>query len=58
MPVMNLRWGREGYLASAIFPTFEHVPDITGLPKPIRQWRPVAGLAWQAIDTALQYLTP
>jgi hypothetical protein len=39
--VMNLRWGRKGYLASVIFRTFEHVHGITDLPKPIRH--PAAG---------------
>jgi hypothetical protein len=29
---MKLRWGRTGYLASVIFPIFEHVHDITDLP--------------------------
>ena len=29
MPVMDSRSGREGYLATAIFPIFEHVYDIT-----------------------------
>jgi hypothetical protein len=26
--MMNFKWGREGYLASVISPTFEHVQDI------------------------------
>jgi hypothetical protein len=30
---MQLRWGRVGYLASACCPIFEHVHDITDLPK-------------------------
>jgi hypothetical protein len=34
--MMELRWGRVGYLASLIFPIFEHVHDIIDLPKPIR----------------------
>jgi hypothetical protein len=42
VPVMNLRWGRKGYLASVIFRTFEHVHGITDLPKPIRH--PAAGV--------------
>jgi len=29
VPVMELRWGRVGHLASVIFPIFEHVHDIT-----------------------------
>jgi hypothetical protein len=33
---MELRWGRVGFLASVIFPIFEHVHDITDLAKPIR----------------------
>ena len=36
LPVIELRWGRGGYLASVIFPIFEHIRDITDLPKPIR----------------------
>jgi hypothetical protein len=34
--MMELTWGRVGYLASLIFPIFEHVHDIIDLPKPIR----------------------
>src|ERR1700680_2436571 len=37
VPVMELRWGRAGYLASVILPIFEHVHDITDLPKPIAE---------------------
>src|ERR1700682_6492217 len=33
VPVMELRWGRVGYLASVILPIFAHVHDITDLPK-------------------------
>jgi hypothetical protein len=33
MPVMNVIWERADYLASVIFPIFEHVHDITDLPK-------------------------
>ena len=32
VPVMELRWGRVGYLASVVFPTFEHVHGITEFP--------------------------
>src|ERR1700674_5785402 len=34
VPVMELRWGRVGYLASVILAIFEHVHDITDLTKP------------------------
>jgi hypothetical protein len=34
VPVMNFRWGREGYLASVIFLIFEHVHDINNLRPP------------------------
>jgi hypothetical protein len=33
VPVMELRWGRVGYLASVILPIFEHVYDITKFPR-------------------------
>jgi hypothetical protein len=32
VPVMELRWGRVGYLASVVFPTFEHIHGITEFP--------------------------
>jgi len=32
---MNFKWEREGYLASVIFPIFEHVHDINN-PRPSR----------------------
>ena len=32
VPVMESRWGRVGYLASVVFPTFEHVHGITEFP--------------------------
>jgi hypothetical protein len=32
---MKLKWEGVGYLASDIFPIFEHVYDITNLPTPI-----------------------
>jgi hypothetical protein len=34
LPVMELSWGRAGYLASVILPIVEHVHDITDLTKP------------------------
>jgi hypothetical protein len=34
LPVMELRWGRAGYLASVILPMVERVHDITDLTKP------------------------
>ena len=33
LPVMEVRWGRAGYLASVILPIVEHVHDITDLTK-------------------------
>jgi hypothetical protein len=33
VPVMGLRWGRAGYLASVVLPIFEHVYDITKFPR-------------------------
>jgi hypothetical protein len=34
---MQLRWGRVRPLTSVICPVFEHVHDITDLPKPLRR---------------------
>jgi hypothetical protein len=37
VPVMELRWGRVGYLASVVFPTFEHVHGVTEFPiRPVK----------------------
>jgi hypothetical protein len=32
VPLMESRWGRVGYLASVVFPTFEHIHGITEFP--------------------------
>jgi hypothetical protein len=32
VPMMQLTWGRVGYLASVVFSTFQHIHNITEFP--------------------------